>query len=246
MNTPRSGKTPLVLIPGLLCDVVLWHEQILDLQDCADCWVPDIARDDSLPCIVDRILKEVPFERFALAGLSMGGYLAAGVAVQSPERVTRLALLNTRAHARDSEAGKQRRQELITLARTTDFQRVVDRLMPSLLSEKAAQDPVLLSRVEAMSRNLGADVFIRQQQANMVRPDIALGLIRCPTWVIGGEEDAIAPPSSQGDLVAAISGARLHMLPGCGHLSTLEQPAEISALMRRWLRGDDECCINTA
>src|SRR5690606_27167738 len=94
------------------------------------------------------------------------------------------------------------------------------------------------SRVEVMSRNLGAEVFIRQQRANGARPDISGSLrdICCPVWVIGGEEDVVAPVSSQYALAAEIPGARLHMLPSCGHLSTLEQPAAINALLRRWLQ----------
>lgn len=100
----RDVRVPLVLIPGLLCNDVLWAPQRVGLHDCADIWIPDLSRAASLPEAVERMLADVPFERFALAGLSMGGYLAALAALRSPDRVERLALLNTRAHALETEA----------------------------------------------------------------------------------------------------------------------------------------------
>lgn len=232
----RDARVPLVLIPGLLCNGVLWEPQRIGLHDRADIWIPDLSRDASLPEAVERMLADAPFERFALAGLSMGGYLAALAALQAPHRVERLALLNTRAHAQETEAGRLRRTAQIELARR-DFAALVEQLLPALLRPQALRDAALVQAVRDMSRSLGADVFIRQQEANMNRPPIAhrLARIACPTWIIGGDQDAIAPQESQHALARAIAGSHLCILRGCGHLSTLEHPAAVTRLLGQWL-----------
>ncbi|WP_338617738.1 alpha/beta fold hydrolase [Pigmentiphaga sp. CHJ604] len=232
----RDIRVPLVLIPGLLCNGVLWEPQRIGLHDRADIWIPDLSRDASLPEAVERMLADVPFERFALAGLSMGGYLAALAALRSPDRVERLALLNTRAHAPETEAGRRRRTAQIELARR-DFAALVEQLLPALLRPQALGDEILAQVVRDMSLSLGAEVFIRQQEANMNRPPIAhrLASIACPTWIVGGDQDAIAPQESQHALARAIPGSHLRMLRDCGHLSTLEHPGAVTQLLRQWL-----------
>ncbi|MEK7945114.1 alpha/beta hydrolase [Pigmentiphaga sp. YJ18] len=232
----RDARAPLVLIPGLLCNEVLWEPQRIGLRGRADIWIPDLSRDASLPEAVERMLADVPFERFALAGLSMGGYLAALAALQAPHRVQRLALLNTRAHAQETEAGRLRRTAQIELARR-DFAALVEQLLPALLRPQALRDETLAQVVRDMSLSLGAEVFIRQQEANMNRPPIAhrLAHIACPTWVIGGDQDAIAPQESQHALARAIAGSHPCMLRDCGHLSTLEHPGVVTRLLGQWL-----------
>lgn len=236
----RDARARLVLIPGLLCNDVLWEPQRIGLRDRADIWIPDLSSHASLPDAVERMLADVPFERFALAGLSMGGYLAALAALRSPNRVERLALLNTRAHAQETEAGRLRRTAQIELARH-DFPALVEQLLPALLRPQALRDAALTRTVRDMSLSLGADVFIRQQEANMNRPSIAhrLACIACPTWIIGGDQDAIAPQESQHALARAVASTHLHMLRDCGHLSTLEHPGAVTRLLRQWL--DSPC-----
>ncbi|MDX3905340.1 MAG: alpha/beta hydrolase [Pigmentiphaga sp.] len=233
-----SDRVPLVLIPGLLCNERLWEPQQAALHDRAHIWIPDISGLRSLSEAVDRILAEAPFERFSLAGLSMGGYMAALATLRAPVRVQRLALLNTRAQAVETEAGRRRRAAQIELARR-DFPAVIEQLLCALLRPAAMADASLVSAVRDMSLAMGADVFIRQQAANMTRPAIAgmLGRIACPTWIIAGDQDAIAPLDSQHALAAAIPSARLRVLPDCGHLSTLEHPAAVNQLLSQWLSG---------
>jgi pimeloyl-ACP methyl ester carboxylesterase len=227
----------LVLVPGLLCDRTLWAPQLVGLADCVRMWVPDLTACETIGSAVAHILAASPFQRFSLAGLSMGGYLAASIALEAPERVERLALLNTRAHAPDSPASVDRRLQMIALAENGRFSEVVARLMPTLLSAAALAEPDIVGPVEAMSRRLGAPVFIRQQRANMQRADIAprIPCIRCPTLLIGGTNDAVAPAPAMAELAALLPNAVLKILPGCGHLSTLEQPEQVNALMRDWL-----------
>src|SRR5260370_13010804 len=102
-----AEKIPLVLLPGLLCDAALWALQGAALSDIAAPWVADLSRDDSLAAMARRVLSVAP-ARFALAGLSMGGYLAQEIMRQSRQRVTRLALLDTSARADTPERAAQR------------------------------------------------------------------------------------------------------------------------------------------
>jgi pimeloyl-ACP methyl ester carboxylesterase len=237
MTSASSSVTGLVLVPGLLCDHTLWAPQLAGLADCAALWVPDITPCETLEAATAHILAASPFRRFSLAGLSMGGYLAASIALRAPERIERLALLNTRAHASDAPNSIERRQQMIVLAENGGFEDVVARLMPTLLSAAALAKPEIAGPVGTMSRRLGASVFVRQQRANLRRDSIAdrISGIRCPTLLIGGSEDAIAPAPAMAELAALLPNADLKILPGCGHLSTLEQPAQVNALMRAWL-----------
>ena len=88
-------KTPFVLVPGLLCDALLWRPQIEGLAELADCWVADHTRHETMADIAEAILADSPFDSFALAGLSMGGYIAFELMRRAPNRVRKLALLDT-------------------------------------------------------------------------------------------------------------------------------------------------------
>jgi pimeloyl-ACP methyl ester carboxylesterase len=240
-NTP-AGQGPdqhaaLVLVPGLLCDHTLWAPQVAGLADCAQMWVADVSACDTLESATRHLLDSCPFEKFFIAGLSMGGYLAAATALQAPRRVQGLALLNTRAQTPDTAAAKARRESMIALAGQGRFDEVLAQWLPALLSSPALADPSLRMPVEAMSRRLGPEVFVRQQRANLARTDIGrlISTIACPALVIGGSEDAIAPAAAVAELASLLPDARLHVLAGCGHLSTLERPHEVNALLRAWL-----------
>lgn len=234
-------RAALVLVPGLLCDHSLWAPQVAGLADCAQTWVADISACNTLESATRHLLDSCPFGNFFIAGLSMGGYLAAAAALQAPQRVQGLALLNTRAQTPDSAAAKARREGMIALAEQGRFDEVLAQWLPALLSSPALADPSLRASVEAMSRRLGPDVFVRQQRANLARADIGgvINSIGCPALVIGGSEDGIAPPAAVAELASLLPDARLHVLAGCGHLSTLEQPAEVNALLRAWLTAAD-------
>ncbi len=238
MNFP--AKQQLVLVPGLLCDARMWREQVEGLADTADCWVADHTRSDSMAGLAADILREIPFERFALAGLSMGGYVALEIFRQARDRIIRLALLDTSARA-DTPEQSQRRQGLIALAARGRFMGVTDALLPMLVHRARLNDQQLVIAIKEMARNTGRDSFIREEQAIMSRTDSRplLPDIGCPTLVLCGRQDVLTPLDRHEEMAAAIPGARLKVIETCGHLSTLEQPAEVSAALRRWLREHD-------
>jgi len=232
------SRLPLVLLPGLLCDSALWRAQIASLADIADAEVADLTQADTLPAMASQVLARAP-ARFALAGLSMGGYLAFEILRQAHARVEKLALLDTSARA-DTPEQKRRRQMFVNHAKRGKFKGVTPQLIHNWVSPKStARDPSLVGIVEAMTKRVGADAFCRQQNAIMGRPDRRgeLARIDCETLVLCGREDGATPPALSQEMAADIPGAQLRILEDCGHLATLEKPAETSEAMRRWLLG---------
>jgi len=232
----RLSGQAVVFLPGLLCDAQLWQPQIDALGARITPWVVDLARDDSMGGMAARVLAECPFGRFALAGLSMGGYVALELMRRAPERVARLALLDTQARPETPEA-TARRLALIELAKRGKFAAVADRLMPLLLHPSRIDEPQLTAVVRSMARNIGPDAFLRQQQAIMARPDSreSLHKIGCPTLVLCGDGDLLTPPERHEEIARSVRGAQLVLLRDCGHLATLEQPGEVSRALERWL-----------
>jgi len=182
-------------------------------------------------------LAEAP-ENFALAGLSMGGYVAQEIMRQAPERVLKLALLDTSPRA-DSEEQMLRRRGLIELAQKGRFKGVTPRLLPLLIHPDRQQDEKLTAIIFAMAENVGMDGFIRQQKAIMGRPDgrADLAKIKVPALVLCGRQDALTPLDIHKEIAAGIAGSRLVIVEESGHLPTLERPAEVNMAMREWLRG---------
>lgn len=231
-------RTPLVFLPGLLCTDVLYHHQLADLDDVADMTVVDLTRDDSVAAMAQRVLAEAP-PAFALAGLSMGGYVAQEVIRQAPDRVERLALLDTSAR-RDDDTQRRRREGLIAQVRRSapdKFQGVTRRLLPLLIHPDRQEDPAFVEPIQAMAKSVGQEAYVRQQTAILGRPDGRddLGAIRCPTLVLCGRDDILTPPELSEEMTRGIANARLVVIEDCGHLATLEQPYAVNAALREWL-----------
>jgi len=224
-----------VLIPGLLCSPRLYAEQIPALWRFGPVVVVDHTRDDSMSGIARRLLEQAP-PRFALVGLSMGGYVAFEVQRQAPDRVAKLALLDTSARPDLPEQSEQRQRQ-IELARGGRFGQIAGMLFPRLVAASRHGDKVLEAIVQAMAEETGAEAFVRQQTAIMLRVDSRPGLaaIGCPTLVVVGAEDALTPPDRAAEIAAGIPRARQVVVPGCGHLSTLEQPQAVNRALTEFL-----------
>lgn len=229
-----SDRTPLLLLPGLLCTARLWHAQIEALGDLADAQVADLARDDSVGAMAERALADAP-PRFALAALSMGGYVAFEILRRAPERVTRLALIATSARPDLPERAAQRRRGIDAIGRGR-FVGVTRQLLPSLVHPSHVDSPIG-EIVQSMAAEVGADGYLRQQAAILDRPDSAplLARIEVPTLIVVGEADRLTPPAEADAMHAGIAGSTLRQLEVCGHLPPLERADATSSLMRDWL-----------
>jgi len=224
------------MIPGLLASARLYAAQIPALWQCGPVMVADHTRDDSMAAIAARILAAAP-ATFALAGLSMGGYVCFEILRQAPQRVARLALLDTSPRPDTPEQTAGRRAQ-IALASQGRFQEVLDGQLPRLLWRAHREDPALRAVLEQMAQEVGVAAFIRQQTAIMGRADSrpTLATVRCPTLVLVGEDDELTPPERAAEMAGGIVGARLVKVAQCGHVSTLEQPAAVTRALLEWLR----------
>lgn len=225
--------TALVFLPGLASDAALFAAQIRDLGDIAENTVGDTLQDDTLPAMAARVLNAAP-DRFALAGLSMGGYLAFEILRLAPERVTRLALLDTSARPDTAEA-RQTRQDAIAATAKVPFEKLARTSLARLVASDA--DDEVKQAVVDMTVRVGKRTYIDQQEAIMARPDSRplLPGIAVPTLVLVGEKDVLTPPELAREMADAIPHATLVEIAGSGHLSTLERPAEVTAALRDWL-----------
>jgi pimeloyl-ACP methyl ester carboxylesterase len=226
---------PLLLVPGLLCSARLYASQIAALWPHGQVTVADHRRDDTMEAIAARILKDAP-PHFALAGLSMGGYIAFAMMRLAPERIAKLALLDTSARP-DTPESKVGREKFIALAEAGKLNDIVETLTPRFLHKSHANNEPLKKIVRDMASATGAEAFVRQTKAIMTRPDSRplLSEIRCPTLMLVGDGDELTPPELAKEIAAGISGAKLVVVPGCGHLSTIEQPEAVNAAMIDWL-----------
>lgn len=227
--------TPLVLVPGLMCDAALWRPQREALAGQRDMIVADHTTGATISRSARMLLSAAP-PRFALAGLSMGGYIALEVCRLAPERVERLALLDTNAHD-DPDENKQRRSKTAARAMAGEFDQVIEELLLTLVHPLHVARSDVANTHRSMAKRTGVEAFVRQQQAIVGRRDqrVLLPLLRMPTLVLCGAEDRLTPPETHKKIADALPHATLKVIENCGHLSTLEQPEAVTSALATWL-----------
>ncbi|WP_297107716.1 alpha/beta fold hydrolase [uncultured Devosia sp.] len=225
---------PLVLVPGLRCDAHLYQPLIARLGDGIAPAVADVSRDDSIAGMASRILAAAP-ARFALAGLSMGGYVVLEIMRQAPERVTHLALLDTNARP-DSDERKQGRLAEMELVRQGKSALVSRMALPGLLAPAHLDGPIA-EAVHDMAMRVGVETYLRQQTAIMGRVDSRPYLkdIAVPTLVGVGAEDKLIPLPLSEEMASMIPGAELVIFPDAGHIPTMENPESVAEAIKVWL-----------
>lgn len=227
---------PIVLVPGLNCSPRLYAPQLPALWQFGPVTVANHTRDDTMAAIARRILDDAP-DRFALVGLSMGGYIAFEMVRQASDRVAKLALLDTGARNDPPEAQEVRKQR-IALAESGRFADMIESMWPVLVHPSRRADAALKQAYVAMCHEVGPEAFVRQQKAIMTRADSRplLPSIRCPTLVLVGAQDELTPPHLAEEMAAGIAGARLLQVPECGHMSTMEQPEAVTRELVAWMK----------
>jgi len=228
-------KPTLILLPGMPHDADLWAHQLKHLSEVAVPLVIETHTADSLGALAENVLSATDGS-FLLAGLSLGGYVAQEVMRRDPERVLKLALVNTNARADTEESAAQRRSAM-ALARDKGMGSILDASGPRSVSPTRLDDTALLARVRAMGERVGLEGYLRQQAAIMSRPDGRpfLSAIRCPTLAIAGRDDKGSSPEIMAEMTDRIPGSRLAVIEDCGHLSPIERPYAVTALLRDWI-----------
>ena len=228
------AKVPLILLPGTLCDERLW--ETVNLSDLADVKVCDVSKADTLEGIAKSVLEEAP-DKFALAGLSLGGIISLEIMRIAPERVIKLALLDTNPNPPSLEQieGWER---FIDMANNGQFLDItINHLLPVLIHPHRRNDEGLVSTIIDMAEKVGIEGYINQLKAVMTRSDQRpiLSTISCPTMILVGREDRVCPLRMSEFLTENIPAANLEIISHSGHLSPLEQPEKVSAALREWL-----------
>ncbi|MHA3051487.1 alpha/beta fold hydrolase [Acinetobacter sp. ANC 4640] len=229
-----SSLPTVVFIPGLLNDEKLWQHQANALSQQAQVIIADLSKDDNLSAMAQRILQQAP-EKFALVGLSMGGYVAFELLRQAPERVIKLALFDTSARP-DSITSAKHRQATINSIQMGKFMGVTNKLLPQIIHPSRVHDPIG-EEIKAMAQRLGGHTFLNQQKAILGRIDSRpfLANIHIQTLVAVGENDLVTPVKLAQEMHEGIPNSQLHIFKHCGHLPPLECPEETTALLKHWL-----------
>ena len=168
---------------------------------------------------------------------AMGGFIALEIMRQAPERVEKLALLDTSSRP-DAPEQTERRRLLMGLAKEGRYAEIPEQAFPIYVHRKRHGDEALKRIVREMAEATGIEAYLRQQQAILSRPDSRprLAAISCPTLVLVGEGDEATPPELAREIAERIRGSRLVVVPDSGHLSTLEQPAMVTKALVEWLK----------
>lgn len=226
---------PLVLLPGMICDARLFGPQIAELSADTAVMVAPITQGERIEEIASGLLHLLP-QRFALAGLGMGGIVAMELLRRAPERITRLALMDTSSHAETPQDAAMREPKIVAArsGRLLDVMR--EEMKPGYLAPGPHQRPVL-DLVMDMAEVLGSEVFVRQSRALQRRRDQQgiLSKIKVPALVLCGAHDALYPVKRHQFMADLIPNAVLRVMQGSGHLPTLEEPDATTYELRRWL-----------
>jgi len=228
-------KKVVYLLCGLLCDSVVWEAQARALESAYDVRVISFEGLNSMQAMADKVLANAP-DRFALAGHSMGGRVALEVVRRAPQRVERLALLDTGFEpAAPGEAEK--RAVLVDQAQREGIASIAASWGLPMLAPANRDDPALVQAVVDMVGRMSAPIYAGKTRALLARPDATdvLQRIACPTMIICGMEDGWSPPERHQQMAALVPGAQLRLIDGAGHMVMMEAPGAVLQALQEWL-----------
>jgi len=255
LRVQESGEgRPLVLLHALPLSSAMWVEQRYDLADVCRVITPDLrgfggsdlgADEPSLDHVADdvaAVLDRLGLDRVVLGGLSMGGYAAMAFLRRHPARVGALVLADTKATADPAPAREKRERIAVRLEAEESTEPLVEEVLDTLLGETTGRArPLVEARVRELVEAAPPAAAAWAQRAMAARPDSleTLRATRVPALVMVGDEDELSTRADAEAMVEALPDARLEVLPGSGHLTAVEVPAEFNARLRRFLDGLD-------
>ena len=227
--------TPLILLPGMMCDERLFAPQAAQLPVI----VLPIGQADSMSALAKSVLDAAP-ERFALGGLSMGGIVAMEVIRQAPDRVAGIALMDTNPLAELPDVQARRGPQMAKASSGALLDVMRDEMKPNYLTDGPKRAEIL-DLCMTMAMDLGPDVFINQSKALRDRPDQSkiLRAFAKPALVMCGSEDKLCPVARHELMHQLMPQSTLRIIENAGHLPTLEQPQQATEALRAWLQEID-------
>jgi pimeloyl-ACP methyl ester carboxylesterase len=225
----------LILIPGLLCNQILWADQIAALSSIARITVPDLTSAETVSAMASSVLEAAP-ERFFVAGFSLGSWVALEIMGLAAERVERLALLSATRGGLTPVAASATRHAIQTISQG-NFDAYVQAAYPSYFSPTRASDRSLQQRFTEMAYAVGPAAGLRQMRALLAIESAfpSLENIHCPTLIVGGREDGRTPPAAHEALAKEIPGSELVLIEDAAHFTPMEQPEQVNAALKHWL-----------
>jgi pimeloyl-ACP methyl ester carboxylesterase len=231
-----AESSPIVLVPGLGSSLRTHLDILPALWRHGPVTVVNHIRDETIEAIAARALAEAPAAPFSLIGHSLGGYIVLEMMRQAPQRVKRLMLMNTQARTDPPEV-TERRKATIAMIQQGRFKEATEANFPMLVHPSRANDAVLREQVWLGQCDGGPEIYARHMVAIMARRDSRPYLkdIKVPTLVLSGDQDLLISNEYSREMADAIPGAELVIVPQCGHMAQMEQPAAVIAAIGRWL-----------
>lgn len=227
---------PLLLLPGMMCDAQLYAPQLAAFSHRVPIHYSPLSDHDNVQDLAAAVLAHAP-PQFALAGLSMGGIVAMEVVAQAPERVAKLALLDTNPKAELDEVKARRQPQIERVQRGELLTLMQNDMIPNYFRRDETPDTEIVATCEAMAMSCGVEVFIRQSIALRDRPDQQQTLknVDVPTLIVCGDGDVLCPLERHTLMHELIPHSQLEIIENAGHLTTLQQPEAVNAALARWL-----------
>ena len=228
-----QAQCHIVLIPGFMCDASLWQMLLADLQALGQVHFADLNHGDSIDAMALRIIADLP-DVCVLIGFSLGGYVARRIAFLAPEKISKLILLNTSARATTVEEIERNLQQ-IKMLQVFPYKGQTMTALKRALHPDHSDHVALLTQLQKMSLSLGREVFLRQ--LSIIREDgyADFQQILCPTLVVASRLDQMRHLSESENIVAALPNPTYCILEQCGHMSPLEKPHELAAILQSFI-----------
>lgn len=223
----------LVFLPGFMLNASLWDDMRDDLATLGTLHFGDLGQDNSLDAMAERILADAP-EKFVLFGFSMGGFVAQAIALKAPERVLGLGLLNTSSRPQSAQESTSTLAQ-IALAEKAPFKGLTSRALASSLHPDRATDTALLQRLQAMALQNGKEVFLRQLSTLRDGSYADLHRILCPALIVASDADRLRTVEESEEMAQRIPAAHFEIVRDCGHMTPMEKPQELFAIIRDWI-----------
>jgi pimeloyl-ACP methyl ester carboxylesterase len=229
-----AAPSQLVLLPGLLCDADLWHGQTESLSSSIECRVADLTQGETIEALAETVLNSAA-PTFALAGFSFGGYVAQEIMRMEPDRVERLALLDTSFRADSAERQASRRALAAAALQPGRFEGITRRILPDFVHPDRLDDAILVDQIRTMTQRVGRDVFARQSMMPRQDGENVLRGLSCPALILCGRQDTLTPFQVHEEMASIVPNSTLCVIEHCGHMSPMERPAEVTKALSQWL-----------